>query len=113
MAKEPWEIAIKNLKLLMKERSGADWWSSNIIDSSAHLHEKRDWALFYAYLANPKTFDPTVVPITLDDLIVIPPDPVCPPTITETWHRNGTVTTILVKPVESNEIEDDEKTPPE
>ncbi len=50
---------------MMKDRKGPRWWSSNIIDASVDLSEKRDWAFFDSYFTNPKTFDPSVVPVTL------------------------------------------------
>lgn len=107
MAKEPWEIAIKNVQRLMKDRTGSDWWSSNIVDASAHLTEKKDWALFYSYLANPKAFNPSIIPVTLDDLCVIPKVPDYPPELVETRHQNGTVTLIEVNRVSPDS--DDEK----
>ena len=99
MAREAWEIAIENVQRLMKARRGPEWWSTNIIDASLELEQKKDWALFYSYLANPKTFDPTKIPVTLDDLIVMPTVPDYPPELVETRHQNGTVTLIEVNHV--------------
>ena len=96
MAREPWEVAIDNVQRLMKARCGAEWWSTNIIDASAELEQKKDWALFYSYLANPQTFDPTKIPVTLDDLCIMPTVPNYPPELVETRHQNGTVTLIEV-----------------
>ena len=99
MAREPWEVAIENVQRLMKARHGPEWWSTNIIDASAELKDKKDWALFYSYLANPKTFDPTKIPVTLDDLVEMPTVPDYPPELVETRHQNGTITLIEVNRV--------------
>ena len=106
---EPWAKAIAQHKLLNKERTGTEWWSSNIVDSSRELTEKRDWALFYSYLANPQTFDPTILPVTLDDLHVIP-DQIekYPSELREERIQNGNVTHINIVRVE-NSSSDDEK----
>ena len=99
MAREPWEVAIENVQRLMKARCGAEWWSTNIIDASAELEQKKDWALFYSYLANPQIFDPTKIPVTLDDLVEMPTVPDYPPELVETRHQNGTITLIEVNRV--------------
>ena len=103
---EPWQKAINTLKGLIKERSGPEWWSANIVDSSCDLVEKRDWALFYSYLSNPAQFNPAITPVTLDDLHVIPTDiEPYPPELKEERFQNCGVTHIRVSRVES----DDEK----
>ena len=96
---EPWRRAIEKLKLLNKERQGPEWWSSNIVDSSTELSEKRDWALFYSWLTSPHTFnfENPVVPVTLDDLVNIPDKmDAYPPELKEERFQNGTVTHIQV-----------------
>ena len=107
---EPWRKAIQKLKILNKERTGPEWWSSNIADSSNELSEKRDWALFYSWLTSPHTFnfENPVVPVTLDDLCTIPDKKVeYPPELKEEWFQNGTETHICV--TRNHSSSDDEK----
>jgi len=47
---EKWEIAIEKLKVLFKERSAPEFWSTNIIEAHEGLTEKHDCAMFYRFL---------------------------------------------------------------
>ena len=72
---EPWRLAIKRHKYLMKERVDPSFWSDNIIDASEHLSNDDDWKKFYLYLTNSPIFfneeNPTVVQ-TLGELDTVP-----------------------------------------
>ena len=75
---EPWRVAIKNHRILMKERADIAFWSENIIDATAHLTEDIDWKKFYLYLTqSPRFFneeDPQIVE-TLGELETLPTIP--------------------------------------
>ena len=60
------ELAIEKLNRLFNDRDSAEWWSQNIIDASQHLKQQEDWTKFYAYMANPTTFDASSNLPTLD-----------------------------------------------
>ena len=58
---EPWRLAIKRHKYLMKERVDPSFWSDNIIDATQCLGNdpSQDWKVFYSYLTqSPIFFDP-------------------------------------------------------
>ena len=59
--------AIETANRLFKERDSAEFWSQNIIDATRHLTKKKNWTKFYAYMANPEAFDPSVELRTIED----------------------------------------------
>ena len=114
---EKWEIAIKKLKVLFKERSAPEFWSTNIIEAHEGLTEKRDCALFYRYLtSNRGQFDPNEEICTLDDIIGFEQmkiDPY-PEGMEVTEYHNGPLETLIR--VRNTKLypksnSDDEKTP--
>ena len=99
---EPWEQAIRNHKILLRERPDVSYWSDNIIDSTHNLSEPADWQKFYLYLTqSPRFFDKTqpVVGPTLGQLEHVPEIPDYDENQEVECVQNGDVTFIMVNTV--------------
>ena len=88
--------ALEKLNNLLTERNHPSWWSDNISDASKLLESKRDWTLFYAYLADKDQYDPEKEYITMED-VKITPIPDLHPDLEEIYYENGTEILIHVK----------------
>ena len=103
-----WREAIKNHKILIKERPGYQDWSQNIIDATTGLSDFKDWTIFYSYLTQaPRFFDPDKEIVTLRDLDKIPEIPEYPAELTTETFHNGTEKIIYV--TRAGDDVDDEK----
>ena len=90
------KLAIEKVNFLFQERDGAEWWSANIIEASAHLTDQKDWTKFYAYTAAPHKFNPN------EELKPIGDDPMeidfkYPDFMKEIRVQNGNETIIHIK----------------
>lgn len=88
--------AIEKLNNLMTDRNHPSWWSENISDASKLLECKRDWTLFYAYLADKNSYDPEKEYVTMGD-VDITPIPDLHPELEEIIYMNGDETIIHVR----------------
>ena len=87
---EKWEIAIEKLKVLFKERSAPEFWSTNIIEAHEGLTEKRDCAMFYRFLtSNRGRFDPNEAICTIDDIVNLKPIDPYPEGLEAVIYQNG------------------------
>ena len=108
-----WRTAIKNHKILIKERNDASFWSDNIIDSTACLVEEDDWKKFYLYLCQSPQFfnhdNPQLVE-TLGEMENLPEVPAYGANQRVEIVENGPIDRIItVITVESETESDDEK----
>ena len=102
------DAAVDLHEKLRFERDDPGYWSQNIIDASKLLVTKRDWTLFYAYLAQGKDFDREREYVTMED-VILDPRPELHPDIEEIYYHNGEETTIHVRrkrDVDDEKIED-------
>ena len=97
--------AIEKLNNLMTDRNHPSWWSENISDASKLLECKRDWTLFYAYLAQGKDFDREREYVTMED-VILDPRPELHPDLEEIYYHNGEETTIHVRR-KQDEVDDE------
>ena len=100
------EEAVELHEKLRFDRDDPAYWSQNIIDASQLLVTKRDWTLFYAYLAQGKDFDREKEYVTMED-VKLDERPPLHPDLEEIYYKNGTETIIHVR--RKITIEDDEK----
>ena len=50
--------AIENVDRLFEQQTEPESWANNLIEASRELKNPADWTLFYAYITDPKHFDP-------------------------------------------------------
>ena len=102
------EEAVALHETLRFDRDDPSHWSQNIIDASELLVTKRDWTLFYAYLAEGKDFDREKQYVTMED-VKLQERPELHQDLEEIYYKNGTETTIHVRRKRTLDDDDEKK----
>ena len=103
------EKAISLLKANFKKNNNSNSWADNIVNASKHLSGREEWAHFYHFLANPRSYDMDKILLGKTELPQEYVDLKNDPRLREITYRNGNEVTIHLKN-DTYGGSDDEKT---